>query len=67
MADKKKYDSTLARMAGNIAGAIAGHVVQWGSLESEPIQDQVARLSVEIAERIIEKISKEDSIGSPSV
>lgn len=61
----KGYDSTLARMAGNIAGSIAGRINERHSMSEEKVQDYVARYSVAIARRIIE-LCRTDTAQGPA-
>lgn len=52
MADKKPYDSTLARIAGNIAA---------GMIRVTSDHDHIANASINIAKRIVRQLTEEQA------
>lgn len=60
---KKPYDSTLARMAGNIAGSLV-HLKEFNP-QNDMRLDLIADVSVEIAQKIIERLSSAEPPKEP--
>lgn len=50
---KPNYDTTLARIAGNIAAGLLGHCM---SVTHDATRREIAETAVDLAERIVERV-----------
>lgn len=62
----KKYDSTVARMAGNIAGTWAKQILLSDDSLSNPVILLTAKLSVKLARAIVAEVEATELMEQPA-
>lgn len=65
MAEKRKYDSTVARIAGNIAAGLVGYDDQSGPYVPDQHQEHTAKIAVALARAIVAEVERTETEATP--